>query len=352
MATTSFYTVNGSILGERTGTSPRIVYGSDALGSVVRTIQNASVVNTYRYKPYGATLSSSGSGSTPQFQWVGTQGYRSTALTGAEFYVRMRHYSSTTASWTTVDPIWPATQAYVYAASNPTTMVDPSGLDCKSEPLTRTTLIKVLTGLYGRVNESYVNRAFEECALQAAGLSKNTGNYPSPWRDRVTRGRYKGTVPDSVTIILYMQWRPYESDIIRDSSFVEVKAYRAYSTLGLYSSNAQPGGMLDYLSGASPIVTFAHGGVPVLYYMTTALVTVGTGLLDALVNPWGAFGAGVRKKVAVFQNTPTILLCAPCGGDGGYTYTNQVHFDKVHQLNVTGTSSWQHYNHLEGNCYL
>ena len=106
MPVTNYYSVNGEIIGEKTTGSSRIDYLTDALGSVTATMdQNAQVVNTYRYKPYGALLSKTGAGADPSFQWVGSQGYRQTGKKYSDVYVRARHYDTVTGRWTTRDPM-------------------------------------------------------------------------------------------------------------------------------------------------------------------------------------------------------------------------------------------------------
>lgn len=69
MPTANYFTEDGVITGQETGgTSSDFL--TDALGSVTATVdQNQTVVNTYRYKPYGATLSSSGVGDEPRIRW-------------------------------------------------------------------------------------------------------------------------------------------------------------------------------------------------------------------------------------------------------------------------------------------
>ena len=132
MAVTNYYAVNAELLGEKTVGSSRIDYLTDALGSVTATLnQSAQVVNTYRYKPYGTQLAKTGTGADPAFTWVGSQGYRQTSRKFADVYVRARHYSASTARWTTTDPLrWFSddASAYAYANSNPLTYTDPSGL--------------------------------------------------------------------------------------------------------------------------------------------------------------------------------------------------------------------------------
>ena len=130
MAVTNYYSVNGQIIGEATN-GVRTDYLMDALGSVTGTVNSAcQVVNTYRYKPYGALLSKTGVGDDPAFGWVGTQGYKQTNKKFSDFYVRARHYDSSSARWTTVDPIGLESgdeNFYRYVASQPTFGSDPSG---------------------------------------------------------------------------------------------------------------------------------------------------------------------------------------------------------------------------------
>jgi len=129
MPVTNYYSVNGEIIAEKTTGSPRIDYMTDALGSVTATVnQNAQVVNTYRYKPYGSLLAKTGTGSDPSFQWVGTQGYRQTGRIYSDVYVRARHYDTTTGRWTTKGSLWPTLPAYEYAGSRPTSIIDLSGI--------------------------------------------------------------------------------------------------------------------------------------------------------------------------------------------------------------------------------
>jgi RHS repeat-associated protein len=127
MPVTNYYTLDGGIVAERTG-SERIDYYADALGSVVRSsTSNGGLSRQYRYKPYGSELSSSGSGTAPQFRWVGTLGYRPTGLSRSEYYMRARHYGTWEGRWTTVDPLWPHGAAYGYGWGDPIVMIDPSG---------------------------------------------------------------------------------------------------------------------------------------------------------------------------------------------------------------------------------
>jgi len=127
MATTNYITANGMLIGEETGGAYR-GYGTDALGSVVATYTASGAENSYVYKPYGTVLDKTGSAADPSFLYNGENGYRSTGLANAEYYVRSRVFSSTTALWTTVDPIWPDESAYGYVGGQVVLCSDSSGL--------------------------------------------------------------------------------------------------------------------------------------------------------------------------------------------------------------------------------
>lgn len=123
MAVTSYSSVNGMLIGENAASVKRD-YLHDALGSVT-AVANASgtIQNRYRYRPFGGTLSKTGIDPDPKFQWIGTLGYR---VAAKSHYVRARHYMTSTALWTSRDPLSPIQPQYQY--SRPTVAVDPSGL--------------------------------------------------------------------------------------------------------------------------------------------------------------------------------------------------------------------------------
>jgi RHS repeat-associated protein len=134
MAVTNYYTIGGGIVGEKAVGGSRVDYLTDALGSVVVTVdQSAQVLNTYRFKPYGDQLSKTGVGADPAFLWVGSKGYRHTGRRYSNIYIRARHYSSEIATWASRDPIWPAAPAYAYACVAPTVCEDSSGLICQRQ---------------------------------------------------------------------------------------------------------------------------------------------------------------------------------------------------------------------------
>lgn len=140
MAVTNYYNFAGLILAEAT-LGVRTDYLSDSLGSVVATVDNSSsIVNTYRYKPYGLLLAKTGAASDPAFRWVGTEGYRQTGRNYSDMYIRARHYDAAIGRWSTKDPINLSGNdhnLYRYAHNNPESKVDPTGLRCMLQPNNR-----------------------------------------------------------------------------------------------------------------------------------------------------------------------------------------------------------------------
>lgn len=133
MPVTNYNTYNGRIRSETTA-GVITSYLTDALGSVTATVsQSQAVENTYRYKPYGATLAQTGSNPNPGFLWTGDTGSRPTGLAQSGQYNRLRHYSETVGGWTTTDPLWPPQLAYTYVGGRVVTTIDPSGL--QSQPV-------------------------------------------------------------------------------------------------------------------------------------------------------------------------------------------------------------------------
>jgi RHS repeat-associated protein len=128
MPVTSYISVGGRIISEVTD-GVILDYVPHALGSIHSVIdQDANVLKTMRYKPYGEVLSRSGTVADRHYQWVGSYGYRATFAPSSSHYVRARHYSAATGSWSTVDPLWPDEKAYGYVGARSSAFVDPSGL--------------------------------------------------------------------------------------------------------------------------------------------------------------------------------------------------------------------------------
>ena len=121
-----YYTVDGQIVGYKKG-GVRKDFLTDALGSVTAEVDQTGNTKTFdgRYQPYGGTLSSTGSRGT--YGWVGTWGYRETGLSASSHYVRARHFSQLSGSWTVVDQFWPDQLKYTYVRGQVCQKKDPSG---------------------------------------------------------------------------------------------------------------------------------------------------------------------------------------------------------------------------------
>lgn len=107
-------------------------------------ITTGAIVQTYRYKPYGAKLSGRTVGLG--FFWTGNTGSRSTGLKYAEQFNRARHYSSTTKQWITRDLLWPNEHAYGYVVGNPVSRTDPEGLWTRNPGPCKSTIITPAPG--------------------------------------------------------------------------------------------------------------------------------------------------------------------------------------------------------------
>ena len=121
MASANYYSVDGEILGERLSNAG-VDYLTDALGSVALATDGSTNTST-TYTPYG-------NGNAPlgaSFGWVGSLGYRPTAVGEASHFVRRRHFAARRARWTSRDPLWPVKPPYGYAGSRPLSKTDPRG---------------------------------------------------------------------------------------------------------------------------------------------------------------------------------------------------------------------------------
>lgn len=168
MGKTSYYSMDGMIFAESTNGVMRN-YGTDALGSVVETIVNVAVENTYQYKPYGGLLAKTGTAPDPSFLWNGGSGYRATRLPNSDSYVRRHHFSSISAQWTTTDLSWPIEPPFAYAGSSPTTRTDPWGpLSVQQAPPYPycTPRYEVTVGQYQGYPNVYWNSAKSQWMLQ------------------------------------------------------------------------------------------------------------------------------------------------------------------------------------------
>ena len=100
MPTTYYYTVDDEIIGEHTVGQSRIDYLTDALGSVVATVdQTQAVKSSARYKPLGDILAFTGP--KQSFGWMGSNGFLSTSRPHAGLSVYAMTYSVIDADWLT-----------------------------------------------------------------------------------------------------------------------------------------------------------------------------------------------------------------------------------------------------------
>ena len=130
MAIVNYHGCNGAIIAESNGTA-RTDYGADAIGSTIATYDSsASTLATFRFKPNGVLLTKTGAGPDVAFLWTGMSGSRHSSKSYSEQYNRARHYSAGLGVWSSIDPVyWPVKEkAYAYVNGNPTTYVDPTGL--------------------------------------------------------------------------------------------------------------------------------------------------------------------------------------------------------------------------------
>jgi RHS repeat-associated protein len=117
---------NGRIVSEtRNGVHSDYLRSTNA--NTIGLVNAAHVItDTWIYWPYGEVATRIGTNPTP-FQFGGTVGYYTGLLN--QIYVRARFFLAQLARWLTLDPLWPSESAYGYAAANPVTASDPTGLD-------------------------------------------------------------------------------------------------------------------------------------------------------------------------------------------------------------------------------
>lgn len=137
MAVVNYTVANGEIIAETRG-GVRSLYTPDPLGSTVALYDSTQTkTDSWVYWPFGEVKTRTGTTATP-FQYVGTMGYRQDS--SSRTYVRARELDVDKGRWMTEDPIgfrgmdW---NLYRYVTSNPTSSVDPYGLqghtDCQRD---------------------------------------------------------------------------------------------------------------------------------------------------------------------------------------------------------------------------
>jgi RHS repeat-associated protein len=121
----TYVTVHGRLREEtRGGVTTR--YLGDTLGSVIKTTDTSgNVSSTTTYWPFGEVRTQTGTNPSP-WGFCGVWGYLTDAV--SRMYVRARHYRADTSRWLSVDPLWPRQSAYHYAADDPISNYDPTGL--------------------------------------------------------------------------------------------------------------------------------------------------------------------------------------------------------------------------------
>jgi RHS repeat-associated protein len=115
-------------------TAGNFFYHYDPIGSVTN-LTNASGATqwTYSYEPFGNTLTATQNSPTAPTNPTGFTG-QSLDPTSNLYNLRARQYDTKTGRFLTTDPHSPPTttphpSAYLYATDNPTSLVDPSGMD-------------------------------------------------------------------------------------------------------------------------------------------------------------------------------------------------------------------------------
>jgi hypothetical protein len=124
MATSTFLSCYGESLGVATISGVKH-FLTDALGSVVATMETSGVGHHSDYKPFGAT------GAQPPTAgcgYLGSKGVRSSGRSFAELYARMRHRSTLITSWTTPEPSSLEEPIYAYCNGSPIANYDADGL--------------------------------------------------------------------------------------------------------------------------------------------------------------------------------------------------------------------------------
>jgi RHS repeat-associated protein len=125
---TAHFAYGASLVSRIDSQSGAAYYEFDAIGSTAALIgANGQTLNTYRYLPFGESLSVSENVPNP-FRYVGAFGVQDDN-NGLDF-MRMRYYAPVQGRFTQPDPLGVATgpNAYSYAGNNPAELIDPNGL--------------------------------------------------------------------------------------------------------------------------------------------------------------------------------------------------------------------------------
>ena len=112
---------NGNLVGQKDGSNSTKYFSLDGKGNVTALVDSTgSVVNSYKYDPYGKDQGST-LGTSSMFTWKsGLDTSKGLVKFGA------RYYDPTTSRWMSQDPV-PNGNRYTYGAANPIDHTDPSG---------------------------------------------------------------------------------------------------------------------------------------------------------------------------------------------------------------------------------
>jgi len=127
MTITSYDTINGEIVGSRTGTNTRVGFSPSARGdNTVAVDQTQTRVAKSRPLPYGTRMASVGDPRLTGF--IARYGYRYSLPLLSDFYIRARHFSASLSRWTSPDAFRaPYSRPYRYGRANPLRWIDVNG---------------------------------------------------------------------------------------------------------------------------------------------------------------------------------------------------------------------------------
>jgi RHS repeat-associated protein/uncharacterized repeat protein (TIGR01451 family) len=163
----------------------------DGVGSVVGTTDASGTVTPFAYTAYGTPV-----GASSRTYAYGTYGYDS--ATGL-YYARARYYDSGSGRFLSEDPV-PATNRFAYAAGNPQSRIDPSGMLLAEEgPPTEEDLVLFRVVGEGELKNLLFDRAFSmgETGYQTMKLfwtSLKDAQWYEAWLSRIAPEQVAGIV--------------------------------------------------------------------------------------------------------------------------------------------------------------